>query len=96
MILLYLESELGRTISAKQNIHISALSPFPQLEGDLKFLKVFYPFTIVGLPAVLLYGLKIVWQFGTIVVRLCQLPKPDFICVQVRFCFFFVRFSLLM
>ena len=38
---------------------------------------------ILGLPPVLVYACKIIWQFVTLVARLCQLPKPDFICVQV-------------
>jgi hypothetical protein len=42
---------------------------------------------ILGLPAVLVYGLKILWQLGTLITRLCQLPKPDLICVQVGFIF---------
>lgn len=37
----------------------------------------------LGLPVVLNYGLKILWQLGTLLVSLCQLPKPDVICVQV-------------
>ncbi|CAF0728199.1 unnamed protein product [Rotaria sp. Silwood1] len=63
----YAESKLGRKIANNQNIQICDLKPFPKLDG---------------LPAVLVYGLKILWQFGTLVFRLCQLPKPDLICVQ--------------
>ncbi|CAF2512632.1 unnamed protein product [Rotaria sp. Silwood2] len=63
----YAESKLGRKISNNQNIQISDLKPFPKLNV---------------LPAVLVYGLKILWQFGTLVFRLSQLPKPDLICVQ--------------
>jgi hypothetical protein len=42
---------------------------------------------MLGLPAVLLYALKIIWQFGTLIARLGQLPKPDVICVQVSLVF---------
>ncbi|CAF0758519.1 unnamed protein product [Adineta steineri] len=63
----YAESKLGQAISNNHNINVSALKPFPQIQG---------------LPAVLVYGLKILWQFGTLFIRLCQLPKPDVICVQ--------------
>ncbi|CAF0871537.1 unnamed protein product [Rotaria sordida] len=63
----YAESKLGQKISNNQNIEISDLKSFPKLDD---------------LPAVLVYGLKILWQFGTLIIRLCQLPKPDFICVQ--------------
>lgn len=45
----------------------------------------------LGLPPVLVYALKILWQFGTLVIRLCQLPKPDVICVQVRRMCFYCR-----
>ena len=37
-----------------------------------------------GLPPVLTYALKILWQFGTLFISLCQLSKPDVICVQVN------------
>ncbi|CAF2203290.1 unnamed protein product [Rotaria magnacalcarata] len=63
----YAESELGQTISNNKNIQISNLKSFPKLKG---------------LPEVVVYALKILWQFGTLLVCLSQLPKPDFICVQ--------------
>ncbi|CAF0918519.1 unnamed protein product [Adineta ricciae] len=63
----YAESELSRHITSNQNIEICPLKPFLQIEG---------------LPAVAVYAFKILWQFGTLLVRLCQLPKPDVICVQ--------------
>jgi hypothetical protein len=88
IILLYLESELGRTISNNKNIQISALQPFPQLDGKVNITSILYRIVFLkGLPAVLIYALKIVWQFGTLIFCLCRLPKPDFICVQVKFCF---------
>ncbi|CAF4774280.1 unnamed protein product, partial [Rotaria socialis] len=55
------------TISNNNNIQISNLKSFPNLKG---------------LPEVVVYALKILWQFGTLLVCLCQLPKPDFVCVQ--------------
>lgn len=63
----YTESGLGKNISNNKNIEISGLKPFPALEG---------------LPPVVVYALKILWQFAILFTRLCQLPKPDFICVQ--------------
>jgi len=63
----YTESGLGKSISNNKNIAVSGLKPFP---------------TVEGLPAIAVYALKILWQSGTLLVRLCQLPKPDFICVQ--------------
>ncbi|UJR25507.1 hypothetical protein I4U23_006853 [Adineta vaga] len=63
----YAESELSRTIVNNQNIEICSLKPFLQIEG---------------LPSVVVYAFKILWQFFTLIIRLCQLPKPDVICVQ--------------
>lgn len=88
------ESGLGKNISNNKNIEISGLKPFPALEGESNWLIIEYLITpwrnLLGLPPVVVYALKILWQFAILFTRLCQLPKPDFICVQVKFTFFYI------
>ncbi|CAF0784449.1 unnamed protein product [Didymodactylos carnosus] len=65
----YEESQPSLLIQENRNIHLANLKSFPSLQ-------------FAHFPPTVVYVLKIFWQFGTLGLKLCQLPKPDIICVQ--------------